>query len=82
MKQGMLEILGKTITGVVVKEREETHAAQNQVFILFSDGTYYELYGARIEGIGHLREGGKEDVREYMSSGKIVLEGHIERLSR
>jgi hypothetical protein len=38
----MSHIVGKTISGVIVKEGDET--PRSQVFLLFTDGTYYELY--------------------------------------
>ncbi len=42
MKDGIKEILGKTITGVVVKARDGV--PRSQVFLLCSDNTYFELY--------------------------------------
>jgi len=49
MTGAISHILGKTISGVIVKEGDET--PRGQVFLLFADGTYYELYSdARIQG--------------------------------
>ncbi len=77
MKDGIKEILGKTITGVVVKARDD--APRSQVFLLFSDNTHFELYcqDADIQGTGGLWRGGVEDVRKYMSAtARIVLEAY------
>jgi hypothetical protein len=73
MKSQIREILGKKINGVVVKEGEK--APQTQVFLLFSDGTYYEFYGI-INGTGGVDRGGIKEVRQYMASKNrsIVLE--------
>lgn len=56
------DILGKTITGVVVKEGTSPTA---QVFLTFSDGTYFEFYSRaeRIEVSSHAYEGGPETVQ-------------------
>lgn len=43
MKDGIKDIIGKQITGVVVTERENG-SPQSQVYLVFSDDTSYELY--------------------------------------
>lgn len=45
MKDGIKKIVGKTISAVVVAEKERG-APENQVFLVFSDNTSFELYGA------------------------------------
>jgi hypothetical protein len=73
MKSQIREILGKKISGVVVKEGEDE--PKTQIFLLFSDGTHYEFYGI-IHGTGGVDRGGIKEVRQYMASKnrKIVLE--------
>jgi hypothetical protein len=44
MKAGLFQILGKTVSGVVVKERKFRDTPRTQVFLLFRDGTQLELY--------------------------------------
>lgn len=72
MKSEIRQILGKTINGVVVKEGEQH--PRSQVFLLFSDGTYYEFYGKFIQGTSGVDRGGIEEVRQYMANRTIVLE--------
>ncbi len=74
MKNAIRDIVGKTITGVVVKASDR--APRSQVFLVFSDGTYYELYSVSdIKGAGGIDTGGLEAVRNYMrATHEIVLE--------
>src|SRR5262249_23064620 len=60
-------ILSKTIGGVIVKEGDVT--PRSQVFLLFTDGTYYEMYSdTRIEGTKGVDKGGPEQVRSLRFS--------------
>ena len=72
------DILGKTITGVVFKAAPKiTTRPQAQLFLLFSDGTYYEFYATSSPGIsttGGVDQGGLERVREYMGDMRIEFE--------
>ena len=43
MKNGWREVIGRTIEGVIVGESKRT--PRHQVFLLFSDGTSFEIYG-------------------------------------
>ena len=43
MKNGLRYIIGKRIAGVAVAESDR--APRHQVFLLFADGTCFELYG-------------------------------------
>jgi hypothetical protein len=64
------EIIGKTITGVITKEKRDGGSyPKSQVFLIFDDNTYYEFYCCQTEilGIKGLRQGTAEDVRKYMS---------------
>jgi hypothetical protein len=74
MKRGMEQIVGKTIAHVIVRERGNT--PQSQLFLLFTDGTYYEFYSTEgnIYATRGVERGNTEQVRAYMSSGSIVFE--------
>ncbi len=79
MKDGIKEILGKTITGVIAKER--AGVPQSQLFLLFSDNTCFELYciDSVISGTGGLWEGGMDGVRRYMSeTSSIILDAQLD----
>lgn len=74
MKHGLKHVVGKTIRAVLVKER--TRTPQSQVFLVFTDGTYFELYATEgnIYGTSEVRRGSTDDIRAYMPGGKVVLE--------
>ncbi len=74
MKRGLGEIVGKTIQAVLVKERPGT--PQSQFFLLFTDGTYFELYATdgNIYSTSAVRRGTIDDVRAYMPEARIVFE--------
>lgn len=83
MKDGAKEILGKTITGVVIKAGGMP--PKSQLFLVFSDGTYYEFYCDRdhIHPTGGLWRGDIEDVRRYMGEVKnITFEVHAKSIAR
>jgi hypothetical protein len=68
MKVEVREIVGRRISGVVVK-RCWRRSPQSQVFLLFDDGTYYEFYclDSVISTTAGVLEGGPERVRRYMA---------------
>ncbi len=73
MKHEVKQIIGKKICGVVVKQG--TRTPRSQVFLLFTDDTYYEFYSdSDIIGTGGVDPGGLNEVRAYMSNQKITLE--------
>ena len=78
MKQAVKDIVGKTIQGVVVKEGSHP---RSQLFLLFTDNTYYELYcpDSKIREAGGVNRGGAEEVRRYLSDHRIVLEHYEKR---
>jgi hypothetical protein len=74
MKPAVKDIIGKTITGVVVKEGPRPNLPRTQVFLIFSDGTYYEFYSdSNITGAGGVDKGGIEEVRQYMSQHHEII---------
>lgn len=44
MKTGAKQIIGKTITGVIVKEGTHLHPPCSLLYLTFSDNTCYEFY--------------------------------------
>ena len=73
MQQGVRNILGKRIKGVVVTEGSS--GPRSQVFLIFSDNTYYEFFSfSTIRGISEVCEGGLEEVKDYMPANAILLE--------
>lgn len=76
MKDEIKQIIGKTISGVIVKEMEGGQPT-SQVFLLFSDNTSYEFYSySTICGAGGVDPGGAEAVRQYIPEAKIIYEAH------
>lgn len=67
------EIVGRRITAVVVKEGD---GPDWQVFLLFADGTSYEMYGSgRLGGAKGLDRADLDRVRQYMAGRqRVVLE--------
>lgn len=78
MKTAVYGILGKTIKAVIMKERQD--APRAQLFLVFSDDTYYEFYcaGNWISATGGVDSGGIEAVRRYMPE----VQNQIEFLDR
>lgn len=71
MKPGLQSILGKRIAGVIVAENEN-HAPRNQVFLVFTDGTRFELYGDSFTCCSGVDKAA--DIERYVQSagGEIV----------
>ena len=73
MKDAIAEIVGKTIKHVLVKGSDRE--PRSQVFLVFTDGSYYELYAnEEIYGSGSLSYGGLEHARKYMGYNPIIFE--------
>jgi len=75
MQSALPDLIGRTIKHIVVSEHVDHHM---QVFLYFTDGTYYEFYGNWIDGIRHLSHGGLEISR---GCGVIPVLGMLEVLS-
>lgn len=74
MKNGLREIIGKTITDVVVAYNKHRDPA-NQVFLVFDDGTYFEFWGAQFNCNSGVDRGGMAAVTDYVErvhAAKIV----------
>lgn len=72
MKSGVGDIIGKSISQVVVAE--SSTRPKEQVFLIFSDGTYLELYGDSFNCAGGLNNGDVTDAKQYVEkmNGKIL----------
>ena len=73
-KAEVASIVGKTIKHIVVTEGPR--APRSQVFLVFTDDSYYEFYSTHgsIAGGGALDIGGIEAVRGYLPGQRIVYE--------
>jgi hypothetical protein len=70
MREEISEIVGKRIIGVVAKKQSK--APRTQVFLMFNDGTYIELYGTTTGEIQWYRgcdKGGLKEVESYVEKG-------------
>ncbi len=85
IKRGIETIVGKTITGVVVKRRKSKEASDitNQIMLVFSDNTYYELWENTYDAIssaGKVFSGGIEAARSYGSDVMdIIIDAHMDQ---
>lgn len=64
MKGGLKEIIGKTITSVVVGSNKTD--PQNQVFLIFSDGTRFEFWGPQFSCAGGVDSGGVSEAIHHI----------------
>lgn len=72
LQSALPDLIGRTIKHVVVCAHEDF---RSQVFLYFTDGTYYELYGSSLCGIRHLDVGGLEVSSPH---GYIPVNGRLE----
>jgi hypothetical protein len=73
-------IVGKTITGVIMKKSKRSSPSA-QLFLLFDDNSHFEFWSwgeySGMNAAGGLDRGGVEEVRKYMSTSmEIVFEKH------
>lgn len=69
------ELVGKTITGVVVKEAKNPVAHNRlNVFLLFDDETYFEFYGNYFENGQGVKSGKYEEVMNRLPNKTIKFE--------
>ncbi len=84
MKEGLKEIVGKRIAGVVLAESD--HDPSQQVFLVFSDGTTFEFHGRQFTccaGLdqaaalaGYIQSGGAQVKRIYPAARATVCAGN------
>lgn len=66
------QLIGKTITGVVVKAAEYPARPAQQLFLVFADDTHYEVYG-ELSLTGGLNPGGLAVVCEQRLGPHEIL---------
>ena len=64
MKSGIADVVGKQISGVVVATN--ARSPQQQLFLMFADGTYLEIWGSSFTCAGGLDRGGSAEAIEYV----------------
>lgn len=72
-------IVGKTISGVIIKRGDTRRGSpSHQLFLIFDDDTSYEFWVSgeysELKGAAGLDKGGVEAVRNYMPGMKIIFE--------
>lgn len=68
VKDGVKQIVGKQISSVVVATSDR--APRTQMFLVFADGTYFEIWGDAFTGAGGIDPGGVPEIlRQVASSG-------------
>ncbi len=63
MKAGIGDIVGKTISGVVIAQNSVK--PNQQVFLTFSDGTYFEFWGESFSCAGGISRGSVAEASTY-----------------
>ena len=63
MKSGLKDMIGRTVSGVVTAERP--HSPKVLLFLTFTDGTFYEIYGDDIHSTSGVCSGGVTDAVTY-----------------
>ncbi len=72
MKTEIKKIIGKTIKGVAVGEGQR--GAQSQIFIIFTDNTFYEIYSEnQISVASGLKQGGINAVLKSLPPKNEVM---------
>lgn len=75
MKRGVKEIIGKTISSVVVGYNRKD--PQNQVFLIFDDGTQFEFWGRDFNCAGGVDIGDQAKAINYIEKlGGSVTQIH------
>jgi hypothetical protein len=72
MKDGLRQIVGKTISSVVVAKNEKANP-RHQVFLVFSDGTSFEFFGPDFSCASGLDRSGVEEAKDYAEQGGATI---------
>ena len=75
MKDLTRKLIGKKISGVVIKKHKgDRNSPSEQLFRLFDDNTYFEIYVASgaLCVAGAVENGGRADVHRYLEDGTEV----------
>jgi hypothetical protein len=77
-KDTLQEVIGKTISSIVFRSGRDVNP-ETQLFLVFEDGTYFELYGQEIDFVRSLSEGDAAKAVDYarkFSSEVLVVNGN------
>jgi hypothetical protein len=77
-KDTLQRVIGKTIRSIVFRSGRDVNP-ESQLFLVFEDGTYFELYGQEIDFVRSLSEGDAAKAVDYarkFSSEVLVVDGN------
>ena len=78
MKDGLNEIVGKTISSVIVANNNREPYIQ--VFLMFTDDTQFEFYGSNFSCCGGVDQGGQARALSYIeNAGASVVAVYPEK---
>lgn len=79
MKRGLAEIMGRTIVGVVAAENSKS-PPHRQVFLVFSDGTYFEFHGDSFTCNNGVNAGGITTATNYaLNAGAKIMRSYPDK---
>lgn len=72
MRDSVRQIIGKTVTSIVVAESDST--PRNQLFLVFDDGTSFEFWGEHCQCASGLDGDGVKEILAYIkrSNGEVI----------
>lgn len=74
---GLQQALGKQLTGFIAAENDGRPPFQ--LFLVFDDGTSYELFSdSLIGGAGALDGEGWQEIQDRLSFGRIIASGRVD----
>jgi hypothetical protein len=78
MKDGIKEIIGKTIAGVVIAHNNH-RPPREQIFLVFDDESSYEIYGESFTCASGIYPRGMEGVLRYakLAPGAVVTRVYL-----
>jgi hypothetical protein len=80
MKDGILNIVGKQITGLFIAEAGSgAKPDRTHVFLAFSDNTYFELWATSdcpgyMGACSDLDRGGMKEIKDYARGMRVIFE--------
>ena len=80
LKPRIRDIKGKTIKGLIINEDIPT-SPYNQIFLVFTDDTFYEFYGQQISTTNGIATGALEYAEKFPGNKTVVFDSDNERLA-
>jgi len=65
MKSGVAEIVGRQVAGIIVATNKRS--PEQQLFLTFSDGTYFEIWGSNFNCSGGVDQKGPQAAINYIT---------------